>query len=402
MLIIYVQVQNRRMYILQRKEKIAIFGAGYCGRQALTEYGKDRVTCFIDNNISSGSEVAGVKVVGLMDFLEITQGETVLIAVTRDVKLISNQLNAVGITKIKPYLVKRETYFPTDILVYNQYENDNVNRSEEEWITEQEQLSSRKYIREAVDIIPGEIPLFDHVEVETYNRCNGGCSFCPVSKQNDSRPEKKMSRQLFEKIMDELAEIDYKGRLALFSNNEPFLDDRIVEFHKYAREKLPNAKMHLFTNGTLLTIETFKQIITYLDELIIDNYSQNLTMIPSVKAIEKYCIDNPEFIKKVTIVLRKQQEILTTRGGEAPNRKILTDYSGDSCLLVFRQMIIRPDGKVSLCCSDPLGKNTLGNLNESTLCAIWNGEKFRQVREQIKKGRGSIAQCKYCDLFNVN
>ncbi len=40
--------------------------------------------------------------------------------------------------------------------------------------------------------------------------------------------------------------------LSLFSNNEPFLDDCIISFHQYARNKLPHVKMHLYTNGTLL------------------------------------------------------------------------------------------------------------------------------------------------------
>ena len=33
----------------------------------------------------------------------------------------------------------------------------------------------------------------------------------------------------------------YKGHLTLYGNNEPWLDTRIVAFHKYAREKLPDA-----------------------------------------------------------------------------------------------------------------------------------------------------------------
>ena len=38
-----------------------------------------------------------------------------------------------------------------------------------------------------------------------------------------------------------------------------------------------------------------------------------------------------------------------------------------SCILPYKQMIIRPDGKTSLCCNDPYGKNTLADVNKMTL-----------------------------------
>ena len=65
--------------------------------------------------------------------------------------------------------------------------------------------------------------MFSSVEIEVINRCNGICPFCPVNRNKDPRKLKKMDEKLFKKIMDELGEIHYSGRLALHSNNEPFL-----------------------------------------------------------------------------------------------------------------------------------------------------------------------------------
>lgn len=50
-----------------------------------------------------------------------------------------------------------------------------------------------------------------------------------------------MTDELFEKIIGELADLDYSYRLGLYSNNEPFLDEDIIRRVKYAREKLPKA-----------------------------------------------------------------------------------------------------------------------------------------------------------------
>ena len=57
-----------------------------------------------------------------------------------------------------------------------------------------------------------------------------------------------------------------------------------------------------------------------MDELIIDNYNQQLQLTSSSKKIVEYCEKHEELRKKVTIVLRKPKEVLTNRGGDAPNR----------------------------------------------------------------------------------
>lgn len=89
--------------------------------------------------------------------------------------------------------------------------------------------------------------LFDSIEIETVNRCNGTCSFCPVNVNQPQREYAKMNSKLFEKIISELHMIDYNGELALFSNNEPFLDERIIEFSKMAKDRVPNACLYLYT-----------------------------------------------------------------------------------------------------------------------------------------------------------
>ena len=201
--------------------------------------------------------------------------------------------------------------------------------------------------------------------------------------------------------MNQLSEIQYSGRFTTFSNNEPFLDNRIIEFNRYARERLPKARMHLYTNGTLLTIEKFVALIEVLDELIIDNYQQELRLIKPCEDIRQYCENHPELKEKVTIVLRKPNEILTSRGGDAPNRKELKEYGQDRCVLPFKQMIIRPNGQVSLCCNDALGKYTLGDASKDNLLDIWYGPKFQMVRKCLYEGREKWGNCKYCDTFSM-
>ena len=487
--------------------KIAIFGSGHFGRQALKEYGTDKVCYFIDNNQEKwGKECLGKPVISLEEYKAISEqyhtviavnafspiikqlqengiteyeiynpfykkqfdelqecirgvsGSILLCGIDEKTGLIWNLLQFSGIPKDRMILADTEEYQKRtplfrkqqinvldkaiqaireadtiivsaesrayalqtilekkvknkrilnpfilteygekDRLIVNPYEGLDHDISEQEWVDQNDNAGIRLSIQSYMEELAKNLPLFQHIEIETYNRCNGVCSFCPVSIGNEKRPLMKMDEGLFKKIIDELSEIDYSGRLATFSNNEPFLDERIVSFNRYAREKLPKAHMHLFTNGTVLKPEDFIEIMKYLDELVIDNYNQELKLIPSVQKIVAYCEAHPELKERVTVVTRKPVEVRTSRGGDAPNRE-KTDYMASfGCVMPFKQMIVRPDGKVSLCCNDPYGKCTMGDLSTESIRDVWYGEKFHKVREAIRKGRGNYEACRYCD-----
>ena len=210
-----------------------------------------------------------------------------------------------------------------------------------------------------------------------------------------------MSDDLFRKIIQDLADMNYSGVIAFYSNNEPLLDERIINFYKYANEKLPNAFFSMWTNGTLLTFEKFLEIMAYLDSLVIDNYNDDKQInSPELQKIYDYIQAHPEIQNRVNFAFRLQNEVLTSRGGQAPNKigKNNKNALNVLCPLPFRQLIIRPTGEISLCCNDPLGKYTMGDLNTQTINEVWNSEKYKSVREEmLKNGRKNLMLCNQCD-----
>lgn len=269
------------------------------------------------------------------------------------------------------------------------------------WITDRQEYHHVK--RETEDYFKnyydkGIEPLFSSVELEVINRCNGECPFCPVNRHDDPRKLKKMDTELFKKIINELSDLNYSGRLALHSNNEPFLDTRIIEFAKFARERLPHAFIYMYTNGTLLTMEKFIEIMRYLNRMVIDNYDDDLKLHENVKQIHEYCKEHRALDKKVEIHVRKVHEVLKTRGGQSPNndKRVTLDMS---CILPFKQMVIRPDGRTSLCCNDPYGKYTMADLNIMNIKDAWYSERYKLLRKRLRRGRKQIRLCKYCDTL---
>lgn len=240
--------------------------------------------------------------------------------------------------------------------------------------------------------------LFQAIEIETINRCNGICSFCPVNSKIDTREYKLMEEEIFYKIIDELSELEYTGTVDLCSNNEPLLDKRITKFAEYARRKLPKAYIFFYTNGTLLTTDLFQKIEPYVNRIDIDNYSDNLEMIPSVRKIYDYCYEKDIDSKKINIILRKTNEVLSSRGGQAPNKQN-AKAAKKPCILPYVQIVVRSAGKVSLCCNDALGKYTLGDLHMQSLKEIWFSREYESVRkEMFQNGRKNLLLCNACDV----
>ena len=255
------------------------------------------------------------------------------------------------------------------------------------------------------------VGLFSHVEIETINRCNFSCSFCPVNKNADKRDFAEMSDSVFERIVGGLAELSYSGRIALHSNNEPLLDQNIVERVRHAKASCPEAYVFLYTNGTLLnTAKALALIEAGIDQIRIDNYNDNLELLANLKklVVDFSGPEHQEHADKIVIFLRKINEVLSSRGGEAPNKSAQTHtsyqyYQDASCRFPFTQLVIRPDGKVSLCCNDAYGKVTMGDVMRQTLSEIWFGEEFAALRTELMTvGRKRLGICNTCDVHSID
>lgn len=246
-----------------------------------------------------------------------------------------------------------------------------------------------------------EVPKPCLISIETINRCNGTCDFCPANRNLDKRPFQKMSERLFQKIIRELKDIDYDGYLNLYVNNEPLIDSRIEVWYAYAKEQLPNAKMLLYTNGLLMSKERFDKIVPYVDKMIINDYSEKLKLHENISLLYSYIKSKPEYRKRdIKIQIRYIHEILTNRAGNAPNKKKKKKIHW-GCIMPFTDMTIFPNGVVGLCCSDVLEKTNYGNIKDTDLWTIWKSSEYQSLRKVIGEDRENYEFCKGCDFFDA-
>src|ERR687897_2107073 len=72
------------------------------------------------------------------------------------------------------------------------------------------------------------------VQIESTNICNAKCVFCPRDEMH--RPQGVMNFDLFRKIVDECADLGIT-HVRVHNYGEPFIDKRLVEKVRYAKQK---------------------------------------------------------------------------------------------------------------------------------------------------------------------
>ena len=171
-----------------------------------------------------------------------------------------------------------------------------------------------------------------------------------------------------------------KVRVSLFSNNEPLLDHASLILRKIPKQEIPKAHLFLMTNGKLLTPELFDVCMKSLDGLVIDNYDNQMKLQEPVKAIAELCLTNPTYEEKSQDLDEKEGPATEYQGRKRTKQNQHRTAEDVLCSEPFTRMVVRPDGKISLCCFDALGKVTLGDLTRDSISEVWNSDLCWSVR----------------------
>jgi radical SAM protein with 4Fe4S-binding SPASM domain len=239
---------------------------------------------------------------------------------------------------------------------------------------------------------------FGLISIETRSGCNNECSFCPVAHSVDPRPAGELAWAELTKIADDLSTLGFDGRIALFGNNEPLLDRRMPEIVELFRCRCPAADIRILSNGTKARVRLVEDLFSAgLSTLIINNYSDGQRINPPVRSLLRAA--DAFASSDIRISVRNKDEVLTTRGGTAPNKPTPTGPVQGFCALPFTDLYVTSTGNVALCCFDAYGRVCMGNVSESSLLEIWHSARFEHYREELMKhNRAALKICEQCDF----
>jgi len=248
----------------------------------------------------------------------------------------------------------------------------------------------KKNLRKLLKFYQRKKGIFRTTNIETYAFCNRKCDFCFNSEHLPNRDKGIMKEGLYFKIIDELASINYAGRISPHFYGEPLLDKRLTKFVSYARESCPNAYIRFGTNGDFLTRDLLVELVdSGVSRVLITNYDdiEKENLIKLSQEFSDY------------VVLRSYKDIrLVNRAGAIFDKE--NPNIDKPCLRPSSQLVVNWKGNVLLCCNDYYEQHIFGNVNDKTTFEIWKSKEFKKYRKLLKKqgGRRQIDICRNCDL----
>ena len=243
--------------------------------------------------------------------------------------------------------------------------------------------------------------LFRALVIETHSYCNRRCKTCLRQTYPDRLalagrwPEDIRTSWLPDdvvcRLIDEAAEMGFRGWLCLQDFNEPLFDERIVAFAKYAKSKKVFREIYANTNGDMLDEELAKQLDGAFDSLHISLYGGRDSQ-KERKA--KY----PSWFEKTKLTWGGSHVV--THYSPFPNlQKCIDTYLDYPCIHeVQKRMIISYTGKMLLCCEDIGSVWDLGNVYESSLKDLWFSPRHTEIVETlaVSGGRRNYSYCSIC------
>lgn len=252
------------------------------------------------------------------------------------------------------------------------------------------------------------------VNVELTDRCNKACWMCGRRKIDKGYPELAlnygdMDFELVKSIATQLPE----GIVVQFHDNgEPLLYPR---FGEAVRLFIRQIKC-MDTNGKLI-VEKADKIIDNLDTLTISTFEKDEEGDEQYKLIEEFlkikgnrkpnviirCLGEMDLgrYKKLGCIIATR--ILHSPMGSFNYKKNPTVPEIGICLDLLSHMVIKRDGKVSVCVRfDPKGHGIIGDCTTTPLIDIWNSSKRNEwLKYHIEGKRHKVPLCSYCEFWGV-
>lgn len=245
-----------------------------------------------------------------------------------------------------------------------------------------------------------ESDLFKIVEIEINSYCNLACSYCP-NREFERKEKGDMSLEDYENIIDQLVELNFKGRISHEFYGEPTLHPHYDEIISLTKKKLPACKIELYSNATKLTQERVAKLLDLgLDEIFVTIHEGQHTKENRLPIVDFHKDLSPAHQKR--LIIRDHKDIYkTNRGGSLP------DIGGEKqpllpCRIPEFLITITVKGNVLPCFEDFFQNHEMGNVFKTPLKEIWNHPDYIQLRRDLRYGlRHKYESCKSCNRIQT-
>lgn len=264
------------------------------------------------------------------------------------------------------------------------------------------------------------------IQVELVEGCNLRCTFCGLNGiRAVGEKNYKMMTVETARAIGETAH-KWNSRIELAMHGEPTMHKDFCAIIRVLRFHAPNCQIMMTTNGGGLlpqpTLKILDAFFAGLNVLALDEY-EGIKIGTKVRAIQHELEAHSTQVKfreypedasasphrrfkksELPLVVYIADPSVKTSartphlnnhaGAGAP---LNDSQQGKRCAKPFREVSVRWDGSVAICCNDWRGVYKCGNVNVEGLEAIWSNAAFDAARRKLYYGERDFGPCKGCD-----
>lgn len=248
------------------------------------------------------------------------------------------------------------------------------------------------------------------VEFNLTGLCNRTCSFCPrADSKVFPNTNEFLEVSLFEKIMRDLAEIDYDSRIIFSAFSEPLLHKKVEELIAAAKRHL-QAGVEIVTNGDHLTEKRLKSLFDAgLDLLSVSMYD-GAHQIDEFMALKDAChLRDDQFILRRRYMENGNIGItFSNRAGMANIEEYKSEEDlmtplplQNPCFYPHYLSLIDHNGNMLLCTHDWSKSVVIGNLAQAPFWTLWRSRRLEMIRKTLGEADRNFSPCEKCDVIGT-
>ncbi len=269
------------------------------------------------------------------------------------------------------------------------------------------------------------------IQIELTEGCNLRCTFCGLQGIRAAGPDKHY-KFMTPEIIREIGRVGqlWNARLELAMHGEPTMHPDFIGMVRHLREAAPGCQIMMTTNGGGLLPDPVQKIdalmMAGLDVLALDEY-EGIKIGTKVRAVQdqiereqqgarfrEYPTDpdasphrrHPKkdlplvvYIVDPSVQASARTPHLNNHAGAAFPKN--DTQQGKRCAKPFREVSVRWNGNVAICCNDWRGEYKCGNVMETPLETMWSNAAFDAARRRLMQGKRDFGPCKGCDATST-
>lgn len=275
------------------------------------------------------------------------------------------------------------------------------------------------------------------VQIELSEGCNLYCDFCGLQgiRTKEEKNFKFMSRGTARNIAKQIASAEgWNPRIEFAMHGEPTMNHNMVAIIAKFRRHLPKTQLMMTSNGggllrppgilpnlhalfdaglNVFAFDAYEyvKIKDKVDEALEGVVSKDGHIGGALGFDVHRYPDEPSFSphNRYPVSVRKFIRVKDISVAEKGTHSSLNNHCGSGspplkeplearCAKPFRELSIRWNGDVAICCNDWRGVYKCGNIVEDGLEAVWHGTPFDAARRFLIRGeRAALSPCDVCD-----